>query len=202
MDYRGWLCTHEGPLDPQNLIAQICWGPRSEIFLHRSKSFEIRFWHILSIQNIMYLNTAAFNIEYKYPISVYGDCVSLSFQNYVIIFLMWKYNDQVSTMEKWIAGGTYALIVFVLLTMPLSNRIWAMILDLSTFLSKYRFCLKPFIWFFLDICSKVPQIHMSWKNKSCGKMSLATYSLNWAGSLARSFTVFVEAKDDVAYVFQ
>ena len=93
----------------------------------------------------MYLNTAAFNIEYKYPISVYGDCISLSFQNYVIIFLMWKYNDQISAKEKWITGGSYALIVFVLLTMPLSNRIWAMILDLSTFLSKYRFYHKPFI---------------------------------------------------------
>jgi len=31
------------------------------------------------IENIMYMNTAAFSIEYGIPISVFGDAISLTF---------------------------------------------------------------------------------------------------------------------------
>ena len=85
----------------------------------------------------MYMNTAAFSIEYSIPISVFGDAVSLSFQNYIIIYLVWKFNDKISQREKWMVGLSYALILLMLLVLPLTNRIWDMILDLSTFLSKF-----------------------------------------------------------------
>lgn len=45
--------------------------------------------------------------------------------------------------------------------------------------------------------SKVPQIVLSWRNGSTGQLALATYALNFAGSLARVFTTLSELDDAI-----
>ena len=86
----------------------------------------------------MMLLNIGFSVKNDVPYSVFGDAVSLSLQNFVIIYLIWKYNTEIGVIEKIIAFSVISGLMLMLLQSDLDSNIWDIILDCSTLLSKYH----------------------------------------------------------------
>ena len=122
------------------------------------------------------------------PYSVYGETVFLGIQDIIIILQIWYYNPSIGTSEKVLVSLVFAgYTLFLFGTKDVLTEVeWDMIISTSTLLNSL---------------SKGRQICTNCYRKSTGQMAFATFFLNWAGSLARFFTVMVEANDDMAFVF-
>jgi hypothetical protein len=85
----------------------------------------------------MNINTVGFSVEYGMQYSIYGDAVSICLQNFIIIFLIWNHNEMIKTPEKLVFILAISMLIMVLFFYPLPKFVWSIVLDLSTFLSKF-----------------------------------------------------------------
>ena len=63
----------------------------------------------------MMIFTACFSLKNGIPFSVYGDAVFLSFQNVVIISLIWIYNTEIANTEKLFVSIFMIVLLLILL---------------------------------------------------------------------------------------
>ena len=121
------------------------------------------------------------------PISVYGETAVIIVQNIIIILLIYHYDKTVSFVEKVFFLGFFAGYGFVLLQdQHVPEEAWN-VLSGSNII--------------LNLLSRVPIIWSNFSNKSTGVLAFATFFLGWAGSVARTATVFIES-DDPMYLLQ
>lgn len=77
--------------------------------------------------------TACFSLKNGIPFSVYGDAVFLSFQNVVIINLIWIYNREIANAEKLFVSIFMIVLLLILLDgTQFEHEVWDLILNGST----------------------------------------------------------------------
>ena len=127
------------------------------------------------------MQTAGVAIQKKVPFSVYGECLIIMVQNFLIILLMWHYNKSIGFLEKVVSfslltGYAYALFTPGILTMEM--------LDAAVGANML-----------LTAAARIPQIYTIFSQKSTGTLAFFTVFLQTAGGAARIATVFNEVKD-------
>mmetsp|Transcript_2715 Transcript_2715/g.4614 ORF Transcript_2715/g.4614 Transcript_2715/m.4614 type:complete len:173 (+) Transcript_2715:44-562(+) len=105
------------------------------------------------IETVMYMQVAAFAISQGIPFSVYGENLIISAQNFIIIFLIWKYNRKIELTEKFLAFIFLSMYTAVLFTKGNFGVIgpaqWKMISSSTSM---------------LNIAARLPQIMTNFKN--------------------------------------
>ena len=135
------------------------------------------------IENIGYTISAAYNSRMHYPFSTYGESVFLLLQGFVLVFLVFKYNNQLNA-AFWTATAAYAAFAYAAFFVASPSQL-ATLQSLSI----------P-----LFASSRLPQIYSIWKQKSTGQLAFITTALNALGSLARVYTTVQEVGDPIMYV--
>ena len=98
--------------------------------------------------------------------SVYGESLIIMVQNYIIIWLIWTYNKNISFLEKvgvFVFFSVYGWAMFS--NQVFTEQHWQLIQSSNTVMSK--FFSIPFT-FSKDIVAKIPQIWSNFKMKSTG----------------------------------
>jgi len=133
------------------------------------------------LELVGYAISIVYSISNGYPFNTYGEYTFIALQNFVIIFLVFKYttNDYsifgailVGFISYFYVGLTGILSIEVLQTLQGSSLL-------------------------IFTVSRLPQIWMNFKTKSTGQLALTTFFLNFAGSLARIFTTLKELQDTI-----
>ena len=132
------------------------------------------------LENIGYSISWAYNHRMGYPFSTYGESVFLLLQGYVLVFLVFYYNKQL-TATFWTYTALYAAFAVSLFTVA-SPGVLAALQSLSI----------P-----LFAASRLPQIWSNYKEQSTGQLAFLTTFLNAAGSAARVFTTVQEVPDPI-----
>jgi hypothetical protein len=100
------------------------------------------------------MNTAANSVRLLLPFSVYGEALFIQVQNFVIIWLVWKYNNSIKLTEK---------IVFTVVLIAYS----AFLFD-GRMLSEEHWALVTTSSMGLTVLTRVPQIYETFAKKSTG----------------------------------
>ena len=90
------------------------------------------------VDTSMMIFNIAYSVRNNVPYSVFGDAVSLSIQNVVIIYLIWSYNKEINVCEKIISSMVLTMLVLFLFTSELSQAWWDVVLDMGTLFSKFQ----------------------------------------------------------------
>lgn len=136
----------------------------------------------LALELLGYIICVAYAFAQAFPFSTYGESVFLTVQDIIIVFFIFIFSGK-SMFISIVGCGGFSAIIFVITyykVVPLSALTFAQACTIPIFMS-----------------SKLPQIYMSYKNKSTGQLSLITYGCNFAGSVARVFTTFTSLSDPI-----
>eukprot|EP01087_Luapelamoeba_hula_P007334 TRINITY_DN1796_c1_g1_i1.p1 TRINITY_DN1796_c1_g1~~TRINITY_DN1796_c1_g1_i1.p1 ORF type:complete len:273 (-),score=49.08 TRINITY_DN1796_c1_g1_i1:140-922(-) len=122
----------------------------------------------------------SYSFNSGFPILTYGESFSVAFFDFFIMYQILTYNRGGVGIGSIAALVTYLMVVTSLLNgfVPLSA------------LAVLQGCVTP-----LTIVSRVPQIYQNMRDGNTGQLSLITWGLNGAGSLARVFTTLAEVRD-------
>ena len=130
---------------------------------------------------LMNLNRMLYFMHTDMPFSTYGELLLMSVQNCMIVALLWKYNDQISSTEKI---STLVFFVVYIAYFVHGNYVpeqaWLLLISTVTF---------------LNFVSKGPQIAKNFREKSTGELSFPTYFMSFLRNLGRLFTVLKESSD-------
>jgi hypothetical protein len=137
---------------------------------------------MIYIETLTLINGASYSIRQKIPFSVYGESLIILAQNAVIVLMFWTYSKSISVLEKIALFFGYLAYSYLLFSGDhyLTQTHWDLVQKSSMFLM---------------VASRVPQIITNFMNKSTGQLAFITFFLNFAGGLARLFTVMVETSD-------
>lgn len=135
------------------------------------------------IENIGYTISVAYNSRMHYPFSTYGESVFLLLQGFVLVFLVFKYNNALNA-AFWSATAAYVAFAYAVFFLASPSQL-ATLQSLSI----------P-----LFASSRLPQIYSNWKEQSTGQLAFITSALNALGSLARVYTTVQEVGDPIMYV--
>lgn len=131
----------------------------------------------------VYTLSAVYALLEGYPFTSYGEVVIILLQQFVLITLLWTYQDKPPSVGVR-AGllGAYGLGVAALVyaTPPALRPVF------------------PTVALGFVIAARVPQVVSNVKQGHTGQLALATCFLNFGGSIARFFTTLVEQGGDPA----
>eukprot|EP01127_Copromyxa_protea_P006597 TRINITY_DN1657_c2_g1_i1.p1 TRINITY_DN1657_c2_g1~~TRINITY_DN1657_c2_g1_i1.p1 ORF type:complete len:248 (+),score=56.45 TRINITY_DN1657_c2_g1_i1:9-752(+) len=131
------------------------------------------------LEIVGYTISCSYGFVQGYPFSTYGENFPLALQNVVILFL-------IASFTKKSAFPVLAFSV-VLAAFFASAVFGAVPLDLLQSLQTSTI--------FIFSASKIPQIWTNFKEHSAGQLSIVTFFMNFAGSMARVGTTFKEVDD-------
>ena len=131
-------------------------------------------------ETISYVQTAAYSVHLGLQFSVFGETLFITAQNMAIIALMWHFDKHIHMTEKFLFSAFLVGYSGVLFSGMVPEEGWALVSS-STIV--------------LMLMSKVPQIHQNFRAKSTGHLAFITFLLMFAGSAARTATVFFESED-------
>ncbi|PXF47324.1 Mannose-P-dolichol utilization defect 1 protein [Gracilariopsis chorda] len=123
------------------------------------------------IETFGYSYNLAAHYRQRYPISTYGDFFVLIAQNYIILYLFFRYNKNPSRGIAVIAAYAAGLALMCSPYFPLS------VLELMTLGNVM-----------VVVFGRTPQIYTNYVNKSTGALSMFTCWGIFLGALARIFT--------------
>ena len=133
------------------------------------------------MDNYMMIIVGWYNVHLNNPFSVYGKNFLIFIQNITIVFLIWKYNKDITMKSKILVVITTMLLFIILFTDKIiPDEVWTFMLNIQ---------------FIMLTVARMPQILYNIRMKSTGQLSLITYSWNTFGLLARFFTLLKETKD-------
>lgn len=132
------------------------------------------------LENIVYAIMSAYYYNKGYPFSAYGENVFLLLQGYILVFLVFKYNEQLG-LAFWAGAVVFTFFVAALV----QNMVGMEVLTLL------QGCSIP-----VTAASRVPQIVTNFKNGSTGQLSAITSALLFLGCVARVFTTLQEVSGD------
>lgn len=121
-----------------------------------------------------------YNAREAFPLSTYGELLSVIVQNVVLVGCFWYYNP---TTQLQVAKSASK---FVMLTTVLS-------------------ALPSSLLFMLPVCgmmsswsSQIPQILLNYRAKNTGNLSIETQSAQAFGAIIRTITILIEVNDPLA----
>jgi len=124
--------------------------------------------------------TSGYNIHLGYPFRSYGEYVVVGLQTVILVALCWKYDKTTPILEKSLVSlGIFTGVSLIYLDL-VPQKIYMAIFGINLIVS---------------FASKVPQIHLNWKNQSTGQLSVITYSMTTFGFFARVLTSLADVKD-------
>mmetsp|Transcript_8622 Transcript_8622/g.11378 ORF Transcript_8622/g.11378 Transcript_8622/m.11378 type:complete len:249 (-) Transcript_8622:320-1066(-) len=130
---------------------------------------------------VLFIFSVVYNVQMKFPISSYGEAISILVQNIILVFAIWAYIDPpVSLGHKLSVGTGILLITAIALVLPPHLRHLLILSNLP-----------------MMVIARVPQIVMNYKNGHTGQLAFVTCMLNAAGSLVRIMTTMVESGGDI-----
>mmetsp|Transcript_19205 Transcript_19205/g.40508 ORF Transcript_19205/g.40508 Transcript_19205/m.40508 type:complete len:258 (-) Transcript_19205:199-972(-) len=125
---------------------------------------------------IMYSNAAFYNILRGNPFTAYGETFSVTLQTLIVVALIWYYEPKIGRIDIAVAVAAYCAYLFVVFQVLTP--------DTQYILMVYN----PLV-----LCStRGAQIRENYINKQTGAQSIATTSMNLAGSLVRMATTIKE----------
>ncbi|KAI8802609.1 monosaccharide-P-dolichol utilization protein [Cladochytrium replicatum] len=133
------------------------------------------------METVSYMVSVAFDVREGNPFSTFGENVFITFQNVLIISLIFGFGGQIPHVFTSIIG--FGILAAILSAVPANILL---ILRWSTL--------------FVGLGSKIPQIYESYKAQSTGQLSGLTSALQLAGSTARIFTSLQEVKQPVILI--
>ena len=137
------------------------------------------------------MQTAGFAMAKGLSFSVYGENLIIMVQNYMVIGMIWYYNEKFNWSEGVIMTVVFVWFGYVLFVPgQLSMEMLENFLSANIIFSKCEF-----IDLFADIGSRIPQIYTNCAEQSTGQLAFLTVFLQWAGGLARVITVLFESDD-------
>ena len=129
----------------------------------------------------MFIINGCYNIHLGSPFSVYGENFSLLLQNFIIIGLLWLYEEKTSNRGKVAVSlsifGTLAYLYFDLLV---PGFVWKLFMDIQIIMVAY---------------SRLPQIFANYKSQFTGELSGIMFVANACGNAARTYTFAKETGD-------
>eukprot|EP00347_Sterkiella_histriomuscorum_P014520 403360566 len=157
------------------------------IKIYQDKSTEgiLEIFFYIDLFNL--INVVAWFKHYNYPFNTYGDSISIMAQQIILIIQMWIYTGSIPLLKKL----AIALLFIVQITIMLvyDQEMPDYIFDFA----------KSSILFFLLI-SRIPQIWNNFKNKSSGKLSMATLYMIVSGQTLKLFSIYQQLNDQFAII--
>jgi hypothetical protein len=87
---------------------------------------------------MIYLHYSGYSIHNKIPFSVSGENLIILAQNVAIVWLLWRYNKDITKTEKVILSFAFVFYAFLLLSDKfLSDHHWAIIAKSNIILRKF-----------------------------------------------------------------
>ncbi|KAA8499071.1 Mannose-P-dolichol utilization defect 1 protein-like [Porphyridium purpureum] len=145
------------------------------VTIWRSKSGEGVSTTALCVEQFGYIYNLAAHYREDYPLTTYGDFISIAFQNMVLLGLLYTFRNQAAQ------GGIFVIVFSVSLVWMCSPYFSLEVLRLLTGMNAI-----------VSLFSRVPQIVANYNSKSTGQLSPATCGGLALGSLARVFTTLQE----------
>jgi len=130
------------------------------------------------LENIGYTISSVYNYRHGYAFSTYGESVFLLLQGFILVFLVFKYNNRLNASFFSVSAVYFAFAYAILTVVPLTTLATLQSLTIPLFAA-----------------SRLPQIYTNYVMKSTGQLAFLTTLLNAAGSLARVFTTIEEVDD-------
>jgi len=141
---------------------------------------------ILELVGLLF--TLAYSYRKGFPFSTYGETAFISVQNFVILYLIFAYGQDVGFSQLITTFVIYFTTAFLFLVNPGD-------LVPETFLASLQALNIPIL-----IAARIPQIWTNYKAKSAGQLALLTWILNFAGVVARVFTTLKEVNDPIVLI--
>jgi len=131
------------------------------------------------METAAYCINLAYNYRHRNPFNTYGETFFLTLQNFIVIYLILKYNKQ----------NMLALVIAFL------AAAFNLALHSNEYVNNSKMIMLQAITIPLCLVSKVPQIYQNYKNCSTGTLSAITVFSYFLGSLARIYTTQQEVND-------
>lgn len=133
------------------------------------------------LENVVYAIIGSYYYNKGYPFSTYGENVFLLIQGYVLVFLVFKFNQQLG-LTFWASAVGFTLFVFALAQNVVGTEVLTMLQGATIPISA---------------ASRVPQIIENFNNGSTGQLSVITSAMVFLGCVARVFTTMQEVSGDL-----
>ena len=121
-------------------------------------------------------------------------------QGIIILFLIKKYDNSLSSSKFWLYQLIYVLFSASLIIDLLPEEVHKLSILINIAFSKILLVFININSYSLDFAARAPQILLNFQNKSTGQLSFITVFLSFAGGVARTFTILVEVKDALLLV--
>ena len=162
------------------LLAMFAKTPQI-IKILKNKSWDGILISMFYFEEFMNTNRILYFYHYGFSFSLYGDIWMLSIQDYIIIFLCWKYRDDITFKSK--IRNVSILLVYVIF------------LNCFPYIPEYTWNILISSTLMWNILSRGPQVVYNFQNKSTGQLSFQTYFINSFRNIARIYTLFRENPD-------
>uniref|UniRef100_A0A061SE18 Mannose-P-dolichol utilization defect 1 protein homolog n=1 Tax=Tetraselmis sp. GSL018 TaxID=582737 RepID=A0A061SE18_9CHLO len=129
------------------------------------------------MEQVALITTLIYSHLRNLPFSTYGESCLLLIQNFLLLFLIYRYTGA----NKLLSLSKLSLLGLVLVA-GYANQISLKIVEAVYELS-----------IFIMIAARLPQIFKAFRERSTGQLSLITTALNLLGTLARIFTSHAES---------
>lgn len=135
----------------------------------------------LALETTGTVTGAIYSLRCRFPFSTFGESLFIPVQNWAIMALCIFYER--APALPWFAWFFLLLGSALLLLLPQCPMALLTTLNLAG---------TPIM-----LSSRVPQLHMNWRNKSTGQLAPITLALQLLGNIARLFTTLVQVRDPV-----
>lgn len=129
---------------------------------------------------IAYTINVAYNLQWGYPFSSYGEVVACWLQDIVIVGLIFHFNNM-EGWRTWLATAVFAVFFWAVMTGAVGQQV--------------LYGLQASTIAIISLGGRVPQIWMNIQRGDTGELSILTCMLNLAGNVARVFTTLVLTQD-------
>ena len=130
---------------------------------------------------IVCANGAFYGLLEGHPLTAFGESIAMTIQSIIIMFLMWRFTDNIQWQEKAIAVGVAAIYVATVTSLP----------------KDMHYILMTTVWP-VYIYSRGSQIWETCRVKHTGAQSVVTTGMNVLGSFVRILTTIKEVGMDFA----
>ena len=134
---------------------------------------------------ISYFNTMAFARHLKHPISLYGETIMISTQNFIVILFIFWYDGRIALHEKMLFLGLFGMYATVLLADndSMTEMHWRLVSG------SVMLC---------SAIARASQFCENWKNQSTGQVAGGTVFITFFVAFCRTLVVLCE-NDDFMY---
>ncbi|KAF0711518.1 Aste57867_5212 [Aphanomyces stellatus] len=131
------------------------------------------------LEVITFQASVVYNVIRGYPISTWGESLTILIQNIILVAMLWVYSKAPASTQL-LGVATFVALGAGMLHLP-SEFDWVL----------------PASSIPLSVMARIPQIFSNFKQGHTGQLAFITLFLNFGGSAARLFTTLQETGDQV-----